>query len=213
MRRSRLHPHAFRLLRLTGAVTVLLFVAMAFTPLAAALDRTLALEPRLEPAGVIVVLGGGGIRDDGTLSDISLRRALHGIMLFRRGLAPLIVFSGSVVPGQPSESEVRAALARSLGIPAAAVSVATARTTYEEGRNITRALRETGIRRVLLVADAQGMRRASRVFERLGIDVLPAPANDVSRGGDAGAETRLRLARQVLIELIALAYYRAAGYL
>ena len=57
MRRSRLHPHAFRLLRLTGAVTVLLFVAVAFTPLTGALDRALALEPRVEPAGVIVVAG------------------------------------------------------------------------------------------------------------------------------------------------------------
>jgi uncharacterized SAM-binding protein YcdF (DUF218 family) len=208
---ASLGPRGFALLRLIGGATIVLFVAVIFTPLASIVDGWLAQRPRLEAAAAIVVLGGGGVRADGTLSDISLRRTLHGIMLYQRGLAPLIVFSGSPVRGRPSESEVRAAVARSLGVPSTSILVQTAQTTREEGQNIARLLLGRGIRRILLVADAQGMRRAAKVFERVGFEPLPAPAADVSSSG-GGPQGRLALARLILIELAALAYYAAAGY-
>ena len=69
-----------------------------------------------------------------------------------------------------------------------------------------------GARRILLVADAQGMRRAAALFERQGFEVLAAPAGDVSSLG-GGPEDRLQLSRRILMELTALAYYRLAGYL
>src|SRR2546426_10030947 len=78
--------------RCLGAAAVLVCLA-AFTPLPNHLAQALRPEPRLEPADAIVVLG-GGIDPDGTLTPDSLYRVTQGIRLYKARLAPLIVFSG-----------------------------------------------------------------------------------------------------------------------
>ena len=199
-------------MRLLGIVALVLFGAIAFTPLTSVVAGWLAVPPRLEAADAIVVLGGGGVRGDGTLTDTSLRRTLHGIVLFQRGLAPIMLLSGSPGRSRPTESEARAAVARTFGVPASAIlTEGSALTTHEEAERIARRLRPLGVRRVLLVVDAEGMRRAMGAFTRAGLAPVPAPASDVSGVGGT-PEGRLDLARRVLMELCALAYYRLAGY-
>jgi uncharacterized SAM-binding protein YcdF (DUF218 family) len=200
-------------LRAGGALSLALFLALTFTPIAAWASRCLEVRPRLEPASAIVVLGGGGLHADGSLSHVSLRRTLHGIDLYQRGLAPLLVVAGPERRATRTEAEVRAMLARRLGVPATAILTQTsARTTREEAVHIAAALEPRGARRILLVADAQGMRRALAVFRHVGLDPLPAPADDVpSAPGTPTA--RLAVAQRVLMEALALAYYQAAGYL
>jgi len=200
-------------IRLLGIVALIAFFASAFSPLPERASRWLARASRLEPADAIVVLGGGGVDRDGRLSDISMRRALHGIALYRQHLAPFLVFSGPQNSSGRSEARTRAALAENFGVPSAAiVTEESALTTHEEGVRIARLLRPRGAHRVLLVADSQGMRRAAAVFAQAGFDVLPAPADDVSSVGEA-PEVRLQLMRRVLIEVFGLAFYRLAGYL
>jgi uncharacterized SAM-binding protein YcdF (DUF218 family) len=201
------------LLRSLGACALLAFLALAFTPLAARLSHRLERPPRLERAAAIVVLGGGGVHSDGTLSDVSLRRTMRGIDLLQRGLAPWLVFSGPRARTGLAEAEIRAAMARKLGVPASAILVeTTARTTQEEAARIADLLLPRGASRILLVADTQGMRRAAGVFERAGFEVLPAPEDDVS-GAPGTPDGRLALARRVFIEVTALVYYHLAGYL
>lgn len=198
--------------RLLGLIGVGLFFASAFSPLPNVLSQRLATPPRLEPADAIVVLG-GGIRPDGTLSNPSLRRALHGVTLYRTGLAPLLVFLGAPRDDQPEEANARARLARSLGLPAGAIlEVTGAWTTREEAAHVRARLAARGIHRILLVTDSQHMARAEPLFERAGFEVLPAPADEVSDSEDA-PEARLKLMRRVLEEILARLYYRAAGYL
>ena len=140
------------------------------------------------------------------LADSSLRRAVRGIALERQGLAPVIVFSGGLGGGTVSEAEVRAALARDLGVPADHILTDTeARTTREEAIRLPRLLSSIGARRILLVTDPQHMARAMALFQRAGLEVLPAPAEDPERSAD--------LARAVLSEWLARLYYRLAGYL
>jgi uncharacterized SAM-binding protein YcdF (DUF218 family) len=68
-----------------------------------------------------------------------------------------------------------------------------------------------GINRVILVADAPGLPRAMRSFERVGFVVVPEPsAGALDLGG--GPEDRLNLLRQIAIELVARMYYRLAGF-
>jgi uncharacterized SAM-binding protein YcdF (DUF218 family) len=204
---------AARALRAVGAVSLALFLAVAFTPVAAWASRWLAVRAALAPASAIVVLGGGGVRADGSLTDVSLRRTLHGIDLYQRGLAPLLVVSGPRLRAARAEGEARAALARRLGVPAAAIVTETAaRTTREEAVRIAATLAPRGARRVLLVADAQGMRRALAVFRHAGLEPLPAPADDVP-GAPGTPTARLLVAQRVLVEAVATAYYLAAGYL
>ncbi|MBI3454449.1 MAG: YdcF family protein [Candidatus Rokubacteria bacterium] len=168
--------------------------------------------PQLEPGDAIVVLGAGGVRGDGTLSDSSLRRAIHGILLYQSGLAPLLVLSGPAGSEGPPEAEVRAALARRLGVPAEVIlTEASGHTTREEAAALGAVLRSRGVRRVLLVADWEGMGRARGLFERAGLAVLPAP--DEARGWSGTPEGRLKIMRLVLQEALAGLYYRVAGYL
>ena len=200
-------------LRVIGALAMSAFVLVAYTPAANLLNRVVSPPAQLEPAAAIVVLAGGGVRPDGTLSVVSMRRALYGIALYRRGLAPLLVFSGPAAGQGPSEGAVRGSLAREVGVPGSAIVVETsARTTREEAARISAVLLPRGLRRVLLVVDAQGAYRAARLFERNGIEPLLAPAEDVS-SLDSSPEGRLDLARRLAIETVAVVYYRVAGYL
>lgn len=201
-----------RLVTLLGALVLVLFALLAYTPLIGAISRRLDAVPEPGPADAIVVLGAGSARD-GELSDPSLRRLLGGLLLYRRGLAPRLILMGPAYEGSPVEAETRAALARDLGLPAQAIVVeGRGLTTRQEAELAAQRMRELGGRRVLLVTGAQHMHRARRFFERAGLEVVPAPVVDVSPlvqspGG------RLNLARLVIQEGVARLLYRLSGHL
>src|SRR5207247_5870409 len=97
------------------------------------------------PAAAIVVLGAGV--DEGVLTDLSLRRALDGVELFRRGLAPLLVMLGPGGGVEPSEARVRVRLAEDLGVPMTALLAdPRGRTTREEARVYWQDLAPPGMR-------------------------------------------------------------------
>jgi len=198
--------------RLVGLLGIILFFACAFTPLPDFLSRALRIPSRVEHAEAIVVLA-AAVEGNGELSRESLRRSIRGIVLQREGLAPILVLLGPASGGGPSEAEVRADLARQLGVPSQAIlAVATAQTTREEASRLRALLQPRGVRRILLVTNSEHMIRAKAVFERQGFDVLPVSADDVSETATA-PEGRLNLTRIFLQEFLALAYYRVAGYL
>ncbi len=201
-----------RICRLFGLAAVVIFFATAFTPLPNLLSRWLGTPARLNPAEAIVVLG-AGVQPDGVLGDTSLRRALHGMVLHRKGLASLLLFSGPGRGEGPAEAEVRAELARTLGIsPEVILTESEAGTTREEAVNSGALLQARGIRRILLVTDSHHMVRAQRLFQHADFEVLPAPTDELS-SRISDPEGRLQLMRRVLNELLARLYYRVAGYL
>jgi uncharacterized SAM-binding protein YcdF (DUF218 family) len=177
--------------------TVLGFLLVGFTPLPNLLGAWLSTPAHLGPAGAIVVLGGPE----------SERRAIQGVLLYRRGLAPLVVFSGI-----PLEVQTRQTLGRELGVPPAAVLTEdTVHTTRDEAVKVAALLHARGIRRILLVTDALGMRRAQAVFERVGFEVLPVPS--AGRGDLLGPpQTQLEFALSVVEEAAARLYYWLMGY-
>jgi uncharacterized SAM-binding protein YcdF (DUF218 family) len=194
-------------LRAGGAACVLLLLATAFTPLANRLGRRLAIPARIEPADAIVVLAGGA-HPDGTLYESSLRRLVHGITLARRGLAPCLLVSGT-----RREVGRRVELVRALGLPPdVELRPIEARDTIGEARAVAAALGDLGGRRVLLVTDVYHLGRAGPLFARAGLDVLPAPVDDVPPVAQA-PEARLALMRMVLREALARFVYRLSGHL
>lgn len=198
-----------RIQRAAGAGVVGVFLVGAFTPLANLTHRSLAVRAQVEPAEAIVVLG-AGVSTTGTLSDSSLRRAIHGIELQRQGLAPLLILLGPR-PGPRGEAEIRGALARSLGVPADGMRLVTGGKTTREEAARTRASLGPGARRILLVTGSIHMTRSRALFERAGFTVLPAPVDDTS-GGGVSPEARLALCLRLGEELLARLYYRLAGY-
>lgn len=138
---------------------------------------------------------------------------MQGVRLYKAGLAPLIVFSGAAFGGPRAEADAAAQLARDLGVPGEQIIAETSpRTTREEAARISRRLESRAIRRILLVSDSEHLIRAVALFEQVGFEVLPAPADSVSSATDS-PEERLKLLRRVSQELIARLYYRVAGYL
>jgi uncharacterized SAM-binding protein YcdF (DUF218 family) len=160
-------------------------------------------EPR--PAQAIVVLGSTMTRD-GMLSASSLRRALHGIQLYQRGLAPWLVFLGPRDAAGHSQAATRADLALQSGVPSEAILTGEQMwTTREEAEGVRRLLAPKGARKVLLVTGGLHMRRARWLFERAGFEVIPAPLPDASCEG-IGAEARIGLTLSLLQEWLARAY-------
>lgn len=127
----------------------------------------------------IVVLGGfTGIVDSRQkligLGD-GIDRLFHGMRLFRAGKAPRIMLVGGASRGDQHEAQVMADMLTEFGISRDSMLIEDAsRNTYENGRNAVAIMRENKIHRVLLVTSAFHMRRAQGVFEKLGVDVVPA---------------------------------------
>jgi uncharacterized SAM-binding protein YcdF (DUF218 family) len=200
-----------RLLRALGVIGVALFFVSAFTPVPNLLDNWTGVPAQLEPAAAIVVLG-GRVYTNGALSESSLRRALLGMMLYRRGLAPLLVFSGPANKEGFVEAEIRAEMARQLGIPPTAIlTESTAQTTREEAARMAALLQPVGVHAILLVTDRQHMARSQPLFQNRGFTVHPAPVDDLSEADTP--QGRLQLISRVSQELFARLYYRLAGYL
>jgi uncharacterized SAM-binding protein YcdF (DUF218 family) len=195
-----------------GAVCLATFFAVAYTPLTTALEARRAEPPVLSRADAIVVLG-AGMAPDGVLNDASLDRLVNGVVLFRRGLAPRLMLLGPGHREGPTEAEMRAALARDLGVPAEAMLIEPrGLTTRHEAALVAARMRETGGRRILLVTGAFHMPRARLLFEREGLDVVPAPVVEISPV-TGQPDARLELGRLLLQEALARVYYRVAGFL
>jgi uncharacterized SAM-binding protein YcdF (DUF218 family) len=194
--------------RWMGLAGIGVFGLAAFTPLPnliAARIATAATPLPARKAGAIVVMNGAAY-PDGSLKENSLRRAIEGIRLYHLGVAPLLVFSGA-----STADDVRAALARDLGVPPADIVVdAGPRTTQAEAAILGPRLGGRGVRRIVLVSDSQHLVRALPLFERQGLEVLAAPADDFS-GAALSPEDRLILTRRVLQELGARVYNHLLG--
>jgi uncharacterized SAM-binding protein YcdF (DUF218 family) len=198
--------------RILGALALALLAVVELTPATSRLALWYAEPARLEPAEAIVALG-GGLERDGWLDSSSWRRLVHGVVLFRQGLAPLLVLTGSTPTAGPTETEVRARIARELGVPPEAILPITgANTTREEALRVRAELQSRGVRSILLVTGPLHLVRARAVFEREGFIVRPAPIGDLSLYSDKPG-LRLALTAAFAQELLGRLYYRLAGYL
>ena len=148
---------------------------------------------RARAAGAIVVLG-AGVNAYG-LPGPSLRaRTLQAVELYKRGLAPKIIFTGGVGHNPPAEARVAAGLAMRRGVPQSAVlTEETSTTTWQNVQNAAALCRAHGVRDVVVVSDPYHVWRAQRNFAAHGIAAYPSPTRN--------RETWLRVlmtAREVL---------------
>jgi uncharacterized SAM-binding protein YcdF (DUF218 family) len=203
---------SWRIIRVVGIVTVIALLLVSFTPLPNVLNRWAGVSAQLQPSAAIVVLA-AGMEGDGVLSATSLRRAVHGIMLFQRGFAPLLAFSGPATrPLGRQEAEVRAEMARLFGVsPSAIVTETTARTTHAEAVGMAALLQPLGASKILLVTSYAHMARSRQLFENVGFTVQPAPVEELSDPWKP--EARWGVMRNLAQEFLARTYYRLAGYL
>ena len=187
---------------------------------------------------VIVVLGGStreGVAPRPTNEvDEAGDRLIYAMRLWKAGAAPKILVSGGRVevlgPAGKSEAAVMAELLEAIGVPRDAILLEEeARNTWENATYAQAILKAQGLERVLLVTSALHMPRASAIFRKLDVDVIPAPTDYLVTEADYAFYLRPQLSVQVfnlvpsaddmwlttlaLREWIGIATYRLRGWL
>jgi uncharacterized SAM-binding protein YcdF (DUF218 family) len=172
-------------------------------------------------AQAIVILAGGvsrGAVDWGgdSVGLFTLQRLRYGAWLARETRLPVLITGAAPrSDGRPGEAAMmRALLQDEFGVPARWVDDR-ARTTAGNARESAAVLRQAGIRRVALVTSAFHMPRAQRVFERAGLQVVPARTGYFGYAGGRFEWTHLvpngdalRLSYLALREMAANLMYR-----
>jgi uncharacterized SAM-binding protein YcdF (DUF218 family) len=157
-------------------------------------------------------------------------RVLYGAKLYREGKAPLVILSGGRIDwregGRPEATDM-AELMVTMGVPPAAMIIEPdSLNTYENAVNVRKILQSLGIRRVLLVTSATHMPRSRLIFQKQGIESIPAPTDFLitpSTLGDRSLESvvlnllpeaeYLNDLSRALKEYIGMAVYRLKGWL
>jgi uncharacterized SAM-binding protein YcdF (DUF218 family) len=146
-----------------------------------------APPPALARCRYIVVLGGGhgdaaSLPAASKLSTSALGRLTEGVRLLRLVPDARLIVSGPADGDHPSHATILAQAAVSLGAPADhIVKIEQAHDTEEEAHAV-RAL--IGDAPVALVTSAWHLPRAAALFRQAGVDILPCPADFLSRSGD-----------------------------
>jgi uncharacterized SAM-binding protein YcdF (DUF218 family) len=112
-------------------------------------------------------------------------RVLYAGKLYREGKAPRVILSGGRVDWDGSNNQPEAAdmaeLLKTMGVPESAMlQEPTSRNTRENAVNTKQIMDQQGIRKILLVTSALHMPRSLKIFQKLGIDTIPAPTDFLS---------------------------------
>ncbi|KAF1704669.1 protein sanA-like protein [Pseudoxanthomonas kaohsiungensis] len=126
-------------------------------------------------ADAIIVLGAAAYHKNP--SPVFKERINHGLDLYRRGYAPVLLFTGGYGNGAPfAESQVARKYALQQGIPDSAIMIeAVSRNTRENLLQARKLMQERGLHRVIVVSDPLHMSRALRLSRELGIDAVGSP--------------------------------------
>jgi uncharacterized SAM-binding protein YcdF (DUF218 family) len=180
------------------AVSGVVLLYLASTPLVAtwladSLERRASIVKidDLPCADAIVVLGGGEgafVHTDGSV-DLFHRHASdrfeRAMRAYRAGKAPLIAFGGGRVPvPEPMNyADWSARLAAERGVPREAILTGpSALYTQDESEGVVALLRTRGVRHVIVCTSAFHVPRTRLIYESLGLQVTPLPADFDTRG-------------------------------
>lgn len=178
-------------------VVMLLFVLISGNKLPGAflihrLEQAYPVYDGRETADAIVVLGGGTISKSAPRQTVEVNgagdRVIYAVQLYRNNAADKLLFGGSYIDwrdgvaetetGVSSPASEMAELARMFGVPDEAILIQDrSLNTAEEAVEDARILRDLGLNRILLVSSATHMRRAVPLFEKQGLEVIPAPTD------------------------------------
>ena len=178
-----------------------------------------AVDPSIQPADAIIVLGGGtyfkapeyGGVD--TVSDPSLVRLRYAAKLQRETGKPILVTGGKPRGNETSEAQqMKSVLEKEFNTPVQWTEDASDN-TLEDARYSYQLLQKAGIKRIYLVTHAWHMPRSIMAFKSAGFDVVPAPAAFTTRYQTdllsfVPRAEALRESKIFMHEIIGLLWYR-----
>ena len=146
-----------------------------------------AVDPIIQPADAIVVLGGGtyfhapeygGID---TVSAQSLARLRYAAQLQRETGKPILVTGGKPLGNDTTEAQqMKSILEKEFNVPVRWTEDASDN-TLENARYSYQLLQKSGIKRIYLVTHAWHMPRSVMAFQAVGFEVVPAPTAFTTR--------------------------------
>jgi uncharacterized SAM-binding protein YcdF (DUF218 family) len=160
--------------RAATAAAGLVWLAAAFTPLAAWTAQGLTRRDTLGAADAVLVLG-SRLQSDGEATAVAQARLLHAIEVLRGGWAPRLIVTELPAPA-PSHAALARASLRRLGLPHEVASVGPVARTRDEAVRVAQLCREKGWRRLIVVTSPMHSRRACAALESEGVAVLSSPA-------------------------------------
>jgi uncharacterized SAM-binding protein YcdF (DUF218 family) len=224
------------------AALVILYVSSnrwVSSELARSLEWRYLLPPNPMPtADVIVVLGGATEPFAAPRPSVEVNsagdRPLYAARLYHQGVAPYLLLSGGNVywngnvPGTPASD--MADIVELAGVPQDAIWIQDqSQNTYEDALYSSKMLKEKGIQKIILVTSAMHMPRSVALFQKQGIEVIPAPTDytitqigwdELIHGnienfllGLFPNTSSLGLTTNALKEYIGIAVYRLQGWL
>jgi uncharacterized SAM-binding protein YcdF (DUF218 family) len=128
------------------------------------------------PSDAIIVLGAAAY--DAKPSPVFEERIRHGIDLYKRGLAPTLIFTGGYggTGARFSESQVARRYALRQGVPDKAILIESlSRNTHDNLRQARTLMQQHKLDSVIIVSDPLHMARALRISRDLGIRSVGSP--------------------------------------
>ena len=149
-----------------------------------------ASQDQAAPSDAIAVFGAAEY--DGKPSPVYRARLDHALVLYRHGIAPLIVTLGGNGGDQYSEGGVGREYLESQGVPDKAIIAETeSRTTEDSARRIAVIARANGLRRLVIVSDETHLFRIHEICAADGLNVLTSPRPRVGVEGESEAFERV----------------------
>ena len=198
---------------LGAAGLLLLWTAVAYSPLCPWLAKDLIRRDALQSADAAFVLG-SMVQMNGELGDEALSRLLHGLELLQQGRAPRLVLS-ELPPPFPSHSEAARRLLNGLAMEHEILSVGETSNTRAEAVAVAALYRDRGWERLLVVTAPLHSRRACASLEHEGVAVVCSPS--VERTFDLETleepDGRLRAFGSIMHERLGIWVYARRGWL
>ena len=187
--------------RLNGlhlALTIVLLLAaggMGWTWWVYSQIESYAHQDQAAKADAIGVLGAAEY--DGRPSPVYRARLDHALVLYHRGIAPLIITLGGPGGDQYTEGSVGREYLMSRGVPESAIIADTeSRNTEESVHRIAVIARANGLRRIVVVSDDTHMFRIHEICASDGLDALTSPRPRPAV--EDGMEESERIAHEIL---------------
>ena len=144
-----------------------------------------AYEPPADPQGdVIIMLGGGATQDtpdvdgQGELCSSPANRLLTTVRLQKKLGVPIILSGGQVYADSGAEARIAQRVLLSLGVNPEDIIIETkSLNTSQNARYSKEIMEEYGFQRPIVVTSAFHMRRAALNFRKVGVKIVPYPAD------------------------------------
>lgn len=145
-------------------------------------------EQELKKSDFYVLLGGGiydkapgSLGRRGMPSEIAMGRLVELVRLYRVSPKKIVVSGGIVISGEVSESEIYKNYLIDLGVKSEdVITEGNSRTTAENAKFTSEIAKKMNYKKVVVVTSATHMNRAKKSFEKLGLEVIPAPGAYIS---------------------------------